>query len=150
MKNLLTPKLDLVFKMLFTAEPDILADLISAVLGLSGNRRIRSVRVKNPIKLPEKEIEQKFIVLDILATDRKGRHYDIEMQAKKFDFYPKRAVFYACRVYTGQLASGKNYGKLRPVLGIHFLDYIEYPDYDDFHFCFEMRDFRHPELRLTD
>lgn len=150
MKNLLTPKNDLVFKLLFTAETDVLADLISAVIGLSGNRRIRSVKVKNPIRLPEKEIKQKFIILDILATDRKGRHYDIEMQAGKYGFYPKRTVFYACRIYTGQLASGKDYGKLRPVMGIHFPDYVEYPEYDDFHFCFELRDFRHPELRLTD
>ncbi len=36
-ETLLTPKLDIIFKMLFTAEPELLADLISAVLGLSEN-----------------------------------------------------------------------------------------------------------------
>ncbi len=110
MKKLLTPKNDLVFKMMFTVEKDVLADLISSVLGLKGNRRIRTVEVKNPIRLPDEEIKQKFIVLDIRAVDMRGRHYDIEMQAKKYDFYSKRAMFYACRMYTGQLASGEDYG----------------------------------------
>ena len=136
MEELLTPKLDLVFKILFTSDTELLADLISSVLKLSGNRRIRYVKVKNPIVNPDEEITQKFVILDIHATDRKGRHYDIEMQVSRYEFYPKRTLFYACRLYTNQLASGKDYGKLMPVIGIHFLDYDEYPEYDDFHFCF--------------
>ena len=43
------------------------------MLKLSGNRRIRHVKVKNPILNPEEEVRQKFVILDILATDRKGR-----------------------------------------------------------------------------
>ena len=54
------------------------------------------------------------------------------------------------KLSTNQLASGKDYGKLMPVIGIHFLDYDEYPEYDDFHFCFRLRDENHPELLLTD
>ena len=72
------------------------------------------------------------------------------MQISRYEFYPKRTLFYACRLYTTQLASGKDYGNLMPVIGIHFLDYVEYSDYDDFHFCFGLRDKNHPELLLTD
>ncbi|MCP4112337.1 MAG: Rpn family recombination-promoting nuclease/putative transposase, partial [Desulfobacteraceae bacterium] len=49
-----------------------------------------------------------------------------------------------------QLASGMSYEKLMPVIGIHFLDYIEHPEYDRFHFCFALREENHPELLLTD
>jgi predicted transposase/invertase (TIGR01784 family) len=150
MKDLLTPKLDLVFKILFEMIPGVLADLISSVLKLSGNRRIRHVTVKNPIVNPDEEIKQKFVILDILAEDRKGRHYDIEMQMNSYKFYPKRTLFYACRLYTKQLASGEDYGKLMPVIGIHFLDYTQYSEYDAFHFCFGLREKDHPELVLTD
>jgi predicted transposase/invertase (TIGR01784 family) len=55
------------------------------------------------------------------------------------------------RLYSGQLEAGKDYAKLKPVIGIHFLDYYQFPEYeDDFFFCFELRDFRHTELRLTE
>jgi predicted transposase/invertase (TIGR01784 family) len=150
MKDLLNPKLDLVFKIMFEMVPEALADLISSVLKLSGNRRIRHVKIKNPVVNPDEEIKQKFVILDILAEDRKGRRYDIEMQMSRYEFYPKRSLFYVCRLYTKQLMSGKDYGKLMPVIGIHFLDYTEYPEYDDFHFCFGLREKDHPELVLTE
>lgn len=150
MARLLTPKLDFVFKKLFCEDTEILTDLINSVLDLPEVRRIRSVRIKNPIVLPE-EITHKFIVLDILATDKAGNSYEIEMQARQQDFYPKRSLYYASKIYAGQLDSGQEYDTLRPVIAIHFLDYEQFPDYkDDFHFCFEMRDIRHPKLKLTD
>ncbi len=69
---LLTPKLDFIFKKLLAGDTRVLKDLLNAVLGLPKGRRIRSVRVKNPIVLPE-EITQKYIVPDILAVDESGR-----------------------------------------------------------------------------
>jgi predicted transposase/invertase (TIGR01784 family) len=146
--RLLTPKSDLVFKKLLAENPDILTDLINSVLKLPAERRIRSVEVKNPVILPE-EITRKFIVMDIMATDESGCGYDIEMQARRYSSYSERSLYYVSRIYAGQLVSGEDYEKLKPVIGIHFLDYIEFPDYKDFHFCFEMRDVRHPGLRLT-
>jgi predicted transposase/invertase (TIGR01784 family) len=147
--KLLTPKLDLVFKKLFAGNPDILTDLLNSVLKLPKDRRIRTVEVKNPIVLPE-EITQKYIVLDILATDESGFSYEIEMQVRRYESYSKRALFYLSRIYAGQLESGENYEELKPVIGIHFLDSEMFPGLADFHFLFEMRDVRYPELRLTD
>ncbi len=147
--KLLTPKLDFIFKKLLAGDTGILTDLLNAVLGLPKNRRIRSVRVKNPVILPE-EITQKYIILDILATDGTGRSYEIEMQVCRHGSYPKRALYYLSRIYAGQLESGEDYEKLKPVIGIHFLDYEMFPDNEDFHFRFEMRDVRHPKLSLTD
>ncbi len=147
--KLLTPKIDFVFKKLFAENTDILINMINAVLKLSGNQRIRSAEVKNPIILSE-EIKQKFIVLDILAIDKSGRQYEIEMQVRRYESYSKRALYYLSRIYAGQLDSGENYEELMPVIGIHFLDYELFPEHSGFHFRFEMTDIRYPGLKLTD
>ena len=39
MKSLLSPKIDLVFKMLFVGDAEILADLINSVMGLPEGAR---------------------------------------------------------------------------------------------------------------
>lgn len=92
MKPLLTPKLDYVFKRLFAEEPEILLDLVNAVLNFPEPARIQSLEVKNPTILPE-QITEKYIILDIRATDRAGRHYDIEMQSQKYQHYPERTMY---------------------------------------------------------
>ncbi|QTA77968.1 Putative transposase, RpnA-like [Desulfonema limicola] len=147
--KLLNPKLDFVFKKLLAGDTGILTDLLNSVLKLPKTRRIGSVTVKNPIILPE-EITQKYIVLDILATDKSGKNYEIEMQIRSYESYPKRALFYLSRIYAGQLDAGEDYEKLKPVIGIHFLDYEMFADTKDFYFRFAMRDVRYPELRLTE
>jgi len=149
MTDLLTPKLDLVFKLIFSHDTELLADLINAVLNLPASRRITSVELLNPGILPETVI-QKFIILDIRAADETGRQYDIEMQVRKYDDYHQRAIYYVSRMYAEQLRAGKDYGTLKPVIGIHFLDYEQFPEYRDYHFCFELRDRRYPELCLTE
>lgn len=149
MKQLLTPKLDLVFKLLFAKDPEILCDLVNAVVDYPEHLHIRSITVKNPIILPE-EITEKLIILDLQAVDERGRHYDIEMQVRKYVFYPERTLYYLSRMYASQLDSGIQYDRLRPVIGIHFLDYKQFPESSEIHFCFELRDVRCPKLRLTD
>jgi len=72
MITLLSLKNDFVFKSLFTRNPDVLTDLINCVPGLSGSDRIVSVKILNPLILPE-EITKKFIVPDIRASDSSGR-----------------------------------------------------------------------------
>jgi predicted transposase/invertase (TIGR01784 family) len=53
-------------------------------------------------------------------------------------------------MYGGQLGAGEPYSMLRPVVGIHFLDYAFFPGGPDFHYHFSLRDIRHPHLALTD
>jgi predicted transposase/invertase (TIGR01784 family) len=149
MKRILDPKNDCVFKMLFSKDTEILLDLIESVLSRPGRRKIRSVEVKNPTILPE-EIGGKFIVLDIRAEDESGGKFDIEMQVRKYESYSKRSLYYLCKLYADQLDSGEEYGELKPVVGIHFLDYEEFAGNPEFHFKFAFRDLRHPEVCLTD
>ncbi len=149
MDSLLSPKLDYVFKKLFTKNTALLIDLINSILELPEHRRILSVDIKNPVILQE-EITDKYIILDIRVTDHSENQYDIEMQVQKYEEYPKRALYYLSKIYAGQLRSGEGYGELKPVIGIHFLNYKQFPQYADFDFRFEFSDSRHPELKLTD
>ncbi len=72
--ELLSPTLDLVFKLIFTKDKDLLVDLINSALQLPKGSQIQSVQVLNPTILPE-EIGKKFIVLDILALDQNDHQY---------------------------------------------------------------------------
>lgn len=150
MAPLLTPKLDLVFKLLFTQDTAILLNLVNAILAAPEHLRLTSLDVKNPTLLPEEDLSKKFIVLDIRAKDERGRQYDIEMQVRKYGYYPERAAYYLSKLYTGQLDAGEQYHALKPVIGIHFLDYDLFPAHDAWQWAFEWRDREHPTVRLTD
>jgi len=73
--TLLDPKNDFVFKKLFAESPDLLADLINAVR--SGEDPIEVIKVLNPRIDPE-ELTGKFIILDVLARDTRGRAWHDE------------------------------------------------------------------------
>lgn len=81
---------------------------------------------------------------------KRDRQYDIEMQMRKYSGYPERALYYLSKMYTGQLDSGKGYQSLKPVIGIHFIDYEQFPSQHAWQWAFELRDARHPTVRLTD
>ncbi|MCP4403220.1 MAG: Rpn family recombination-promoting nuclease/putative transposase, partial [bacterium] len=108
------------------------------------------LEVKNPTLLPEEELRKKFIILDILAVDDRDRQYDIEMQVRQYGAYPERALYYLSKMYTGQLDSGQQYHTLKPVIGIHFLDYEQFPAQQAWQWAFALRDAHHPEVQLTD
>ncbi len=72
------------------------------------------------------------------------------MQVRKYDTYANRSLYYLSRMYSRRLKFGKDYGILKPVIGIHFLNYKMFPDHPDFHYHFDLRDRRYQELLLTD
>ncbi len=139
MLPLLTPKLDLAFKLLFAQDTEILLDLVNRTPASPEPLHIRHLEVKHPTILPE-ELTETYIILDILAQDEAQRQYDIDMQVQRYSVYPQRALYYVCRVYGTQLDSGQSYGRLMPVIGIHFPDDEHFPACPDRHLCFELRD----------
>jgi predicted transposase/invertase (TIGR01784 family) len=149
MAELLTPKLDYVFKKLFTKNEKLLIDLINSTIGLHPTRHIERIEVNNPEILPN-QIHEKFIILDINAYDNNKQYYNIEMQANKYPFYYKRSAYYIARLYGEHLKKGEPYELLEPVIGIHFLNYVEYENYPDYYFLFQFREKKHHELIYTD
>ncbi|MFZ4536860.1 Rpn family recombination-promoting nuclease/putative transposase [Propionivibrio sp.] len=146
--DLLNPCNDYVFKRLFATSPTLLADLINAVR--SDEPAIEVVEVLNPRIDPE-ELAGKFIVLDLLAQDADGRRYNIEMQVRRHNAWSARSAYYLARTLTAQLNSGEDYQSIKPVIGIHLLDFelFDAPDQKlQALWCFEMRDRKRSDILL--
>jgi len=118
----LNPKIDLVFKKIFGTEQNknVLKSLINSVL--PKDEQIVEITIKNPYNDTD-FIGDKLSVVDIKATDEKGRWYDIEIQVKQQKFYGKRAIFYLSEIYSNQLNESDSYEKLRKTIIISLLDF---------------------------
>lgn len=145
MSLLLDPKNDFVFKRLFAASPALLADLINAVR--CDEPPVEVTEVLNPRIDPE-ELTGKFIVLDVLACDAAGRFYNIEMQVRRHAGWNARSTYYLARTLANQLKNGDDYTKLKPVIGIHLLDFDLFDVPEQAHWCFELRDRLRPQVAL--
>lgn len=146
--RLLDPKNDYVFKRLFAVAPHLLTALINAVR--SEDEPLEVIEVLNPRIDPE-DLVGKFIVLDILTKDRHGRLINVEMQVKRFAPWSARSTYYLASTLTKQIASGEGYADLKPVIGIHLLDFDLFDEphqRSQAHWCFEMRDRWQPATRL--
>jgi predicted transposase/invertase (TIGR01784 family) len=148
MPDLLDPKNDYVFKRLFADAPGLLVALINAVRDRAPP--ITAVEVKNP-SIDPAELRGKYIILDLLAVDAAGGHYNIEMQVRRFAAWSARSTYYLARLLSTQLVPGDDYTELRPVIGIHLLDFdlFRAPEHGhQAHWCFEMRDADTPSVTL--
>ncbi len=145
MPHLLDPKNDFVFKRLFAGAPHLLADLINAVR--YGEAPVEVVEVINP-RIEPAELTGKFIVLDVLARDAAGRLFNVEMQVRRHADWPLRSAYYLARTLANQLQGGEDYATLKPVIGIHLMDF-ELFEQDQAHWCFELRDRHHSAVVLT-
>ena len=69
--------------------------------------------------------------MDILAELSTGQLVAIEIQLKKVGCYLERARYYEAGLVREQLKSGETYDNLPPIIAIHLLDYMIYPDLED-------------------
>jgi len=146
------PKIDLVFKKIFGTEQNknLLKSLINSVL--PEDEQIVVVTIKNPYN--DKDfIGDKLSVVDIKATDEKGRWYDVEIQIKEQKYYGKRAIFYLSEIYSNQLNESDTYEMLRKTIIISILDFNYFKDERYFRRCC-YKDFKtgelYPELDFAD
>jgi predicted transposase/invertase (TIGR01784 family) len=84
--SVLNPRVDFAFKKLFGSEEnkDILISFINAVV--SKEDQVIDVALLNPYNNKEHQFD-KLSILDIKATDEKGRQYNIEMQITDQVYY---------------------------------------------------------------
>lgn len=134
-------KVDYAFKWTFGAQERIgnLQSLLQYLL--SGRLRgpIDELAILNPIQDRE-AVDGKLSVLDILARDRSGTQYHIEMQLVGFKELPKRFLYYLARTYSSQLQIGDDYDKLSPVISIIILNDVMFPGLSGYHHVFQMRE----------
>jgi predicted transposase/invertase (TIGR01784 family) len=122
-----SPTIDFVFRKLFGSEEnkDLLISLINSIV--EPDFHVTDLVIKNPFNLAA-YLDAKETIVDIKAQDQDGLWYDIEMQVIGHIFYGKRAIYYLSKIYADQLPSGREFSKLNPTIGIHFLDFNVFND----------------------
>ena len=139
MKLGISPMNDFAFAKTF-ARPEnkvSLISLLNAILGLE--QPIEDVTIRNPFNYRD-FAEDKLTILDINATDTRGRIFNVEMQLSRLEGLVKRIVYYGCEVYTNQLKKGDDFLKLNPVFAICILNGILWDERPKVHHRFQMTD----------
>jgi predicted transposase/invertase (TIGR01784 family) len=140
------PKNDVAFKKIFgdRHQPEILMSFLNAVMGLTGEYRITSVEIMNPLQAPYIE-GLKMTTLDVRAKDASGKSFIVEMQANAEDAFEKRSLFYTSQAYVNQLERGRGYRALQPVYFIGILDFnlFEGTSYLTRHLLLESQTYKH-------
>lgn len=142
--QLLDPRNDFVFGLLFSTSLPLLSDLINAVR--SNEPPITVISVKDP-HLKAKALQGKYVIMDILASDETGQILNIEMQMTRKERWSARSTYYLAKAFVDQLKNGEAYNKLKPVIGIHLLAYDLFPGQAQAFWCFEMRDETNPAIK---
>jgi predicted transposase/invertase (TIGR01784 family) len=119
------PKVDYAFKHLFgrDATRPILMNVLDSVLNPPPGHHIREIELLNPFNAKE-ALDDKLSILDIKARDETGRQFNVEMQMLAFPHYPKRILYYACKLHQQQLHEGQDYLELKPTVSISFLNHV--------------------------
>jgi predicted transposase/invertase (TIGR01784 family) len=126
MQRLLSPTLDVVFKVLF-ADPgnrDLLVSLLEAVLRPPAP--ISDITIENP-ELPNELVDDRGARLDLLVRLRDGRRVNVEMQSYAAPGIPQRALFYWAGMYRSQLRRGDEFTQLAPCVSVIILVHRELP-----------------------
>lgn len=135
--ELLDPTVDVVFKLLLTREEALLRDMLEAVLG----RPVRSLTILDA-DIPGELVGDKTVILDIRAQLEDGTRVDVEMQVRIPPTLRPRLVYYGARDFSAQLARGEGYERLTPTVVIVWTVEPLFPDLDQLHSIFELRERR--------
>ncbi|MDX1960209.1 MAG: Rpn family recombination-promoting nuclease/putative transposase, partial [Leptospiraceae bacterium] len=140
---------DLVFKMLFSRDPIILIDLLNSFPEFQRQKKIKKIKILNPILLPKRK-NLKNTILDIHAEDINGNKFLIEMQSRAHDGFMERILFNWAKLFSSTLTQGVEYSELPKVYSINFLNFSLAKEYPEYYFNFSILENSHPEIRLTE
>jgi len=127
-------KTDTLFKILFTKYQDLLRRLITELLGIKYDD-IEQFIIINPDISPE-ELGKKFCRLDINMIVN-GQNIDLEVQVADEGNYPERSLFYWAREFSTGINEGDDYKELPRTIVISILDFIQFPNSEQFHSEFQ-------------
>ena len=147
---LLSPKIDFVFKALFGQEQNkpLLLSLLNAVLDRVDGKKMVEIELLNT-ELGKSLEGRKSPRLDLLAKDKEGRFFHVEMQAQSHNLFLERMLYYWARLFSNQLESGQEYKTLTPVISILFTDFVAVPELSDYYTCWMWKEVEH-ETILSD
>ena len=135
-RRTLDPKLDVVFKLLFTRNPDLLVSLLTAVLRPAVP--IVSVTLKDRA-LPKTAVLDKGGFLDVLVELQGGELVDVEMQCRALPGRRRRTLLYWARLYGAQGGAGRLHESWPTCVCVFILAFQDLPG-ERFHRIFQVRD----------
>lgn len=121
--DLMSPKVDFVFKLLFGEEnhKDLLIAFLQSVLRLSPEE-LQDVELLNT-ELTKSYVQEKKGILDVKAKTQRGEIIDIEIQIFPSQYMSERTLFYWAKMYTSQIETGQTYDRLKKCITINILDF---------------------------
>lgn len=128
-----TFKSDILFKLLFVKNPNLLKDLVAAILK-TPVKSITELEILNPEMTPAL-IESKFCRLDINMKVN-GQRVDIEIQVTDEGNYLERVLFYWARDYSSALPAGQDYSLLPRTIIVSITDFLLF-DCKEYHSFFQ-------------
>ena len=132
-KPFLSPKSDLVFKLIFgtPGNMDILAGFLQSVLDIPIGEYGR-LEPRDPALKPD-SIRGKEVILDIKAVTAYGIIINVEIQLNPHPFMWERFQYYLDRLFVEQISRGGEYGSLKKVVGVLITDYILLTGIPEYH-----------------
>lgn len=119
-RDVVSAKLDIIFKKLFTENEDMLYSFVASMLELP-QESISEITITNP-ELPPETLEGKFSRLDLsLKVD--NRLVNVEIQVKNDVDYRDRTLFYWAKLYSSELKSGGDYSELKQTITINIINF---------------------------
>jgi len=139
-EGFLSPKSDLIFKLLFGDERtiDLLTDFLKSVLRLSADD-YDEVTIVDPHLLREYDAD-KLGVLDVKIKTKSKKIIDIEIQVKPSKALKQRVIFYTSKMIAEQIGSGGAYDKIKRVISIIITDYALITESPKYHHRFVLYD----------
>lgn len=119
-RNVISAKLDIIFKKLFIENEDLLHSFVASMLDIPAER-IRSIKIMNP-ELPPETVEGKFSRLD-LSLQVDDRLVNVEIQMKNYEDFRDRTLFYWAKLYSSELKSGESYLDLKQTITINIVNF---------------------------
>jgi predicted transposase/invertase (TIGR01784 family) len=137
--NLMLPKIDFAFKLLFGDErsKNILADFLKAVLPSLAQQEFEELTIVDPHLKREFE-DDKLEILDVKVRTAGGKSIDIEIQISDMPDMRSRISYYLANMITEQIGKGGHYSELKQVICIVITDYDFIPESDRCHTVFGM------------
>lgn len=147
--KILPPKVDVVFKLLFsdTRNIDILTDFLKSFLNLP-EEEYESVFIVDP-QLKRETIDDKLGIVDVKLTTKSGTIVHIELQVAKEPSLPERITYYNSKMLSAQLTAGAQYYELEKVISIAIADFEIIPGSSEYYHKFQLYE-NTTGIRFTD
>ena len=127
----LSPRTDPTFRRLCgkTENKEIAMSIINSLIELEAP--VVDLEFPNPQNIPDIP-DGKATVIDVFASDQKGRRFLLEMQLQHMSYFGHRALHYLSRSYVEQIGKGEDYDVLKKAYLIAFTEQVLFKDHTDY------------------